>query len=150
MWTPPADATPLERLPPGLRRLLRDFCFDTPSDLANVVGLLLTGILVNQFVAAGKPVAIFNGNQKGLGKTLLAVVLGIVLDGLEPPLLHHTDDEDELAKRLGARIKPGAPYSLLFFDNRKGCIGGSLLESQALAPFVSVRRLGHNDDISHE
>src|SRR5262249_28264798 len=32
--------------------------------------------------------------------------------------------------------------------NRKGRIGGSLLESLALAPRVSVRRLGHNEEIS--
>ena len=54
----------------------------------------------------------------------------------------------EFAKRLGSKIKPSSPFSVLFFDNRKASIGGGLLESLALAPRVSVRRLGHNEDIS--
>jgi len=147
-WSPPAVSTPLDRLPPGLCGLLKDFCFDTPTDLVNIVAMLLTGLLMNHLVAAGKPVLVINGNQKGIGKTLLAIVLGIILDGSDPPLIHYTEDEDELGKRLGARIKPEAPFSVLFFDNRKGSIGGSLLESLALAPRVNVRMLGHNLDIS--
>jgi hypothetical protein len=148
-WTPPPDAKhPLDRLPPGLRGFLKDFCLHSPADVVNVVGFLLTGVLMNHVVTAGKPVAIFNGNQKGLGKSLLTVGLGIILDGSPPPLLHHTDDQDELAKRLGAKIKPGSANSVLFLDNQRGCIGGSLLESQALAERVSVRMLGHNEDIT--
>jgi hypothetical protein len=148
LWEPQTGVPPLDRLPPGLHNLLQDFCFDTGADLVNVVALLLTGVLMNHVVEAGKPVAIVNGNQRGVGKSLLALVLGIILDGVVPPLVHHSNDEDELAKRLGAKIKLGRPYSVLFFDNRKGCIGGPLLESLVLAERVSVRQLGLNEDIS--
>jgi hypothetical protein len=146
--TPPASERAIDRLPPGLRALLADFCFETDADLVNAVAMLLTGVLMNHLVSAGKPVFIINGNQHGVGKTLLARVAGLVLDGAEPPPVHHTQDEDELGKRLGARIRPGSPFSLLFFDNRKGKIGGGLLESLALAPRVNVRQLGANEDIS--
>src|SRR5262249_12878138 len=149
-WEPPTGVPPLDRLPPHLRDLLKDFCFDSDADLVNTVGLLLTGVLMNHVVAAGKPVAVINGNQRGVGKSLLALVVGIILDGVVPPLVHHTDDEDELAKRLGAKIKLGRPYSVLFFDNQKGCIGGSLLERLSLSEHVSVRQLGLNEDITRK
>jgi hypothetical protein len=147
-FEPPAAAEPLDRLPPGLRRLVKDFCFATPADLVAAVAMLLTGVLMNHLVAPGKPVFLVNGNQRGLGKTLLAEVVGVILDGDEPPLLHYTEDEDELGKRLGAKIKSGSLHSLLFFDNQKGLIGGRLLESLALASRVSVRRMKCNEDIS--
>jgi hypothetical protein len=149
LWEPPAAERPVDRLPPGLRGLLKDFCFDGPADVANTVAVLLTGVVVNLLVSAGKPIFVIGGNQRGLGKSLLARVIGIVLDGAEPPLVHFTEDQDELAKRLGAKIKPGSRATMLFFDNCRGGLGGSLLESLALAPRVSVRMLGHNEDISH-
>src|SRR5262249_3369229 len=93
-WEPPTGVPAIERLPPRLRDLLKDFCFDSDADLVNTVALLLTGVLMNHVVEAGKPVAIVTGNQRGVGKSLLAVVLGIILDGVGPPLLHHTDDQD--------------------------------------------------------
>src|SRR5262249_12112386 len=123
-WEPPTGVPAIERLPPHLRNLLKDFCFDSDVDLVNTVGLLLTGVLTNHVAEAGNPAAVIDGNQRGVGKTLLALVLGIVLDGVVPPLLHHTDDEDELGKRLGAKLKIGRPYSILLFDNQKGYIGG--------------------------
>src|SRR5262249_46240130 len=60
------------------------------------------------------------------------------------------DDEDELGKRLGAKLKIGRPYSILLFDNQKGYIGGRLVESQVLAERVSVRQLGLNEDITRK
>jgi len=148
LWAPSQAERAIDRLPPALRGLYQDFAFKSDADLINALAMLLTGLLMNHFVDAGKPAFVLNGNQRGIGKSLTGVVTGIVLDGEEPPLTHYTDDEDELGKRLGAKIKPGKPHSVLFFDNRKGNIGGSLLESMALAPRVSVRMLGHNEDIS--
>jgi hypothetical protein len=148
LHTPPAAERALDRLPPGLKQVFEDFCFDTDADLVNALSVLLTGVLVNNFVDDGKPLFIHNGNQKGIGKTLLAQCYGLILDGTAGEPIQHSEDEDEMAKRLGARIKQGSPCSLLLFDNRRGTIGGGLLESLALAPRISVRRLGYNEDIS--
>ena len=57
--------------------LLRDFCFHTPADRTNFLGILLTAILIPQFIGS-KPAALFNGNQPGLGKSILAQILSIV------------------------------------------------------------------------
>jgi hypothetical protein len=145
----PAAEKAIDRLPPRLQGLLKDFCFESPADLVHAVAVLLSGVLANLLVACGKPPVVISGNRAGVGKTLLGVVFGVVLDGAEPPLIHPSQEEDELAKRIGTRIKPGSECSLLFFDNCRGSIGGSLLESLALRPRVNVRRLGHNEDITH-
>lgn len=147
MVVPPVADRAINRLPSGLKTSLQDFCFDSDADLVNAVAMLLTGVLVNHFIESPKPIFVVSGNQRGLGKTLFSNTAGLILDGKTPPLIHHTDDEDEFGKRLGAKIKPGAPFSVLFFDNRKSAIGGGLLESLALASRVSVRLLGHNEDI---
>jgi hypothetical protein len=76
----------IDRLPHHLRELLGEFCWSTDADLANAVGLLLTGFLVNRFVDEGHPIGIVDGNQKGVGKTLLVDVIGVVLDGVEPSM----------------------------------------------------------------
>ena len=149
-WVPQANVPALDRLPPHLRRLLKDFCFSEPADLANAVAALLSGLLMNHLVSAGKPPFLVDANQKSLGKTLLATIIALILDGVEPPLIHDTPDEDELGKRLGSAIRPGQASTVLLFDNRKGTIGGNLLESLALAPRVNVRELGRNADLSRQ
>ena len=66
-------------------------------------------MLVNHFREDGKPLFLLNGNQRGVGKTLLARTVGLVLDGEDPTPLQHTDDEDEMGSRLGARLRsPGS------------------------------------------
>ncbi len=79
---------PLDRLPPNLRMLLQNVCFWSAADLANAIGLMLTGVLINHFIDQPPPVAILDGNQPGVGKTLLARVVGIVLGAIDPQLIH--------------------------------------------------------------
>lgn len=98
--TPHAAVDPhlpaIERLPPHLASLLGGFCFRADADLANTLGFLLTGILINHFVVGGKPIALIDGNQPSLGKSLLIRVIGAVVDGDDPRLIHFTADDEEL------------------------------------------------------
>ena len=75
---------PCDRLPPRLRGLLGEFSWRSEADLVNAVALLLTGLLINHFIDDPHPVAIVDGNQPGVGKTLLIQAIGRVLDGAEP------------------------------------------------------------------
>lgn len=140
---PEAD-DPLDRLPPHLRALLGGFCFRTPTDLVNTLGLFLTGLLINHFVTTLKAVALVDGNQPGLGKTLLMRVLGLVLDGADPNLIHYTADDEELQKRMCATLRRGT-QSVLILDNAKQPSGTPIsspaLESNSMAPEVSLRRI---------
>jgi len=48
------------------------------------VAALLTGLLCNHFLDEPHPIVVIDGNQSGIGKTLLAQIMGHVLDGIEP------------------------------------------------------------------
>lgn len=148
----PADADPsapaLDRLPPHLRTLLGGFCFGGPADLANALAMLLTGLLGNHFVDALKGVFLIDGNQPGLGKTLLARAVGAVLDGAEPRPIAWTADDVELEKRLGAEVRTGHS-SVVLVDNGRNKnaapVSSPVIESNSMAPAVSFRILGRSE-----
>jgi hypothetical protein len=139
-------APALDRLPPCLGRLLRGFCWASDADLTNAVALFLTGLLSNHFVAEPKPIGIIDGNQRGLGKTLLVQTLGHVLDDAEPPRLPLVRDE-ELEKKLCAQLRE-ARSGVFFFDNVRDRVESALIEANALSPLLSFRILGQSGTIS--
>jgi hypothetical protein len=139
------EAPACDRLPPLLRRLLAGFCWSGDADLTNAVGLLLTGFLANHFVDNAKPVGIIDGNQRGLGKTLLCQVIGRVLDDAVPAPLPLARDE-ELEKKLGAQLR-ASRSSIIFLDNVRERIESALLEQKILSPVLSYRILGQSSNI---
>ena len=141
------DLPPIDRLPVHLRTLLRGFCLFSAADLVNTVGILLTVMLIHHFIDDGKPVLLIDANQPAIGKTLLAIVIGILLDGRPPRLTQFTMDDDELQKRMCATLRDQS-QSLLLLDNAK-TRGGQVLSSQtieanSLAPMISLRILGQS------
>lgn len=145
----PGAASALDRLPPLLRVLLGDFCFREPTDLTNYLGLMLTGLLTNHFLTTLKGLALIDGNQPGVGKTLLMRVLGILLDGVDPHLIHYTPDEEELQKRICATLRP-ARQSVLVIDNAKQPSGtpisSPVIEANSMAAEISLRILGVSEN----
>jgi len=143
---PVATGPVLERLPPFLKGLLREFCWRAEPDLVNALGLLLTGLLINHFVDDSHPIAIIDGNQPGLGKTILVQAIGRILDGFETPRIPLVRDE-ELEKKLCAQLLDGRS-SLFFFDNVRDRIESPLIEANALSPLLCFRILGRNATVS--
>ena len=141
---PPDDANAgaLHRLPPRLRGLLGEFSWRSEADLVNAVALLLTGLLINHFIDDPHPVAIVDGNQPGVGKTLLIQAIGRVLDGAEPTRIPLGGDE-ELEKRLCAEVR-GRTKSILLLDNVRTRIESAVLEQNVLSPELSFRVLGQS------
>jgi hypothetical protein len=139
----------IDRLPPHLRQLLGGFCFREDADVANTLAVLLTGILINHFVVSGKPIVLLDGNQPGLGKTLLIRTIGMVLDGEDPKLIHYTPDDEELQKRICATLRSGR-QSQVVIDNAKvkaeGALNSPVLEANSMAPEVSLRILGKSEN----
>jgi hypothetical protein len=145
------DVPAIQRLPTHLRTLLGEFCFRSDADLANCVGLLLTGLLMSHFTVGGKALALVDSNQAGLGKTLLTRVFGLIMDGLDPWLIHYTENDEELQKRLCATLR-GSRQSIVIIDNAK-VRGGSVVSSPAIetncmAPEVSLRMLGQSANLT--
>jgi hypothetical protein len=135
----------LGRLPPLVRTLLCEFCWGSDADLLNALGFLLTGLLLNHFLDEPHPIGLLDGNQVGVGKTLLVRVLSLVLDDINPPPIRYTGD-DELEKKLGARLRD-AVSGVLLLDNVRGQIDSPLLEQNTLSPVISLRILGQSRDV---
>ncbi len=139
----------LDRLPAQWRELLQDFPFESDADLVNYLSLVLTAILIDRFEDGQKPLAIFNGNQPGVGKTTLAQIIGVLADGQTPNLMNYTSDENEFTKRLSATIRD-PERTVVIIDNIRvedRNIGSPTLESQAVSPRISVRELGQSRNI---
>jgi hypothetical protein len=148
---PSGDGPAIERLPDHLQTLFGDFCFYTNADVANTIGFMLTGVLVNHFVVNGKPIALVDGNQPSVGKTLLMRIIGVVVDGNDPQLTHLTQDDDELQKRIGASLR-SSPQSVLLIDNAKvrsgSVVSSPTIEANCTAPVVSLRILGKSENFT--
>ena len=147
-WTPASTDLPaIERLPPRLRHLLQGFCFRQPADLVNCLGALLTGLLAGIFTRMGKPVLLLDGNQPRLGKTLLARVIGVILDGSDPTVNRYSSSDEELSKQMCATLR-NPRQSILIIDNAKVKSGDEInsptLEANSTAPQISLRILGRS------
>ena len=135
-----------------LDTLLQDFCFKTPADRTNYLGMLLTAILVPRFIGS-KPAALFNGNQPGLGKTILAQIIAILRDGRPAETATYNPNDEEFEKRLGAIVRRGV--TTIIIDNAKGRARNPRIESACLErsitdPILSFRLLGYSQEIRAE
>jgi hypothetical protein len=134
------SARAVDRLSPCLAQLLREFPWQSDADLVNFVAALLTGLLCNHFVDEPHPIVVIDGNQSSIGKTLLIQCMGRILDGIEPPRITLSWDE-ELEKKLCAHIRTSGT-SLIFLDNVLKRIASEVIEQNALSPILRFRILG--------
>lgn len=136
-----------------LDRLLADFCFKTPGDRTNYIGMLLTTVLVPRFIGS-KPAVVFNGNQPGLGKSILAQIIAILRDGRPTETASFNPNDEEFEKRLGSIVRRGA--STIIIDNAKAGsprhprIESACLERSITDPILSFRLLGYSKEIRAE
>jgi hypothetical protein len=132
--------------------LLQDFCFKSPGDRTNYIGMLLTPLLVSKFIGS-KPAAIFNGNQPELGKSILAQIIAIVRDGQHVETATYNANDEEFEKRLGSIVRRG--NTTIIVDNAKArgrtvTIESAVLERSITDPILSFRLLGGSSDIRCE
>ncbi len=142
--TPRDDRTHLDTL-------LREFCWQAPADRSNFVSILLTCLLMPRFKNS-KPAVVFSANQPGLGKTLLAQIIGILRDGRPAETITFNPNDEELEKTLGARIIEGA--TTVIIDNAKtgrtGVISSPAFERAITDETLCFRRLGSSSSIRVE
>lgn len=135
-----------QRLPPRLRELLDWFPFKSDADRVNAVGAMLTGMLGNHFVTVGKPLFVIDGNKPSVGKSLLANLIAILLDGEPAKPIGHTPNEDEYGKRICATLRRGC--TVIVIDNVKtrpgSIVESAVLEACTTAPQISQRILGQS------
>lgn len=141
----PSDG-PAKSVPSIIREMLVDFPFASPIDRVNAIGFLLTAILAHLFTSAGRAIGLFDGNQPGVGKTLFAQVLGVILDGSSPAITEFSSSNDELSKRILSTIR-SHNQSVILIDNARagsGVINSTSLESTAASETLSLRILGES------
>ncbi len=132
--------------------LLRDFCFKSPGDRTNYIAMLITMLLLPRFIGS-KPAVLFNGNQPGLGKTILAQIIATLRDGQPAETASYNPNDEEFEKRLGAIVRRGV--TTIIIDNAKGRAKNPRIESACLErsitdPILSFRLLGSSLSIRAE
>lgn len=136
-----------------LDRLLADFCFRTPGDRTNYLGVLLTAVLMPHFIGS-KPALLLAGNQPGLGKSVLAQIIAALRDGRPAGTATYNPNDEEFEKRLGAIVRRGA--TTIVIDNAKARgpkhprIDSPCLERSITDPVLSFRLLGYSKEIRAE
>ncbi|MCZ2342032.1 MAG: hypothetical protein LC104_09590 [Bacteroidales bacterium] len=135
-----------------LDALFQDFCFRTPGDRSNYIGILLTALLMPHFIGS-KPAVLFHGNQPGLGKSVLAQIIAILRDGRPTETASYNPNDEEFEKRLAAIVRRGATTILI--DNAKSSgraprIDSAVLERSITDPILSYRLLGQSQEIRAE
>jgi hypothetical protein len=135
-----------------LDALLQDFCFKSPADRTNYIGMLLTALLIPMFVGS-KPAAMFNGNQPELGKSILAQIIATLRDGHPAETATYNPNDEEFEKRLGAIVRRGV--TTIIIDNAKGRARNPRIESACLErsitdQILSFRLLGYSQEIRAE
>lgn len=135
-----------------LDELLQDFCWKTPGDRTNYLGMLLTALLISKFIGS-KPAVVFNGNQPELGKSILAQIIAIIRDGDPVETATYNPNDEEFEKRLGSIVRRG--NTTIIVDNAKArgrvvTIESAVLERSITDPILSFRLLGYSADIRCE
>ena len=135
----PARKTPL------LNRLLKGFCWRSDVDRVNYVGLLLTAVTMLHWI--GKhPLAIFNSNIPRLGKTLLARILALIVDGTGRTIAFIQNDE-EFERNISTYMETGE--RVVIVDNARHAkrqieVSSGVLERCVTDIVLSFRRLRTN------
>lgn len=130
-----------------LEKVFSEFRFRSDIDRINILGILLTSF-VHHFLPGAVPSLAIEGNQKGLGKTILGMIVGLILQGNDPQTMNLTDDEAELDKRICTNLKFG--NFVVLFDNVKKSpdlkiLGGAFLERIITSVKLQFRLLGGNE-----
>jgi hypothetical protein len=133
-----------------LERVLKDFPWKERTDRLNFTGMLITALTILHWIT-GKPFCMLNANKAGLGKTLLAKILAILMDGRAPRTITFSFNAQEFEKQIATRVKEGD--HVVIIDNAKATPGNKEIESPVLERCITdstlnFRRLGANASIN--
>lgn len=128
--------------------LLADFPFRSAGDRANVFGALLTAITAPHW-GDGHPFVLLHGNKPGVGKTLLANLIALLVEGRVGTSLGWARDE-ELEKRLATSLLAGGRVILIDNVRTGGTLRSAVLERLVTSPSPSFRLLGSNREVRRD
>lgn len=126
-------------------KLINSFPFSTQDDCINLLGLLISFFLIEEFKGQ-HPAVIIQGDMQNLGKTTLAEVLSIIFQNKLPKSISLTGEE-ELKKTISAVVQENG---VVLIDNIKshGSLGKIVsspsLEAMITSEKIQFRVLGEN------
>ncbi|HXH58451.1 bifunctional DNA primase/polymerase [Iamia sp.] len=125
--------------------LLTDFPFDTGTDLANAVGLLLTPT-IRPAISGQVPLALVDAPEPGTGKGLLANVVAILATGRPAAARPLSNADEEVRKMLTATLLE-AP-SVIVLDNIEEALKSPSLAGVLTTDEWTDRRLGSSETVA--
>jgi hypothetical protein len=132
-----------------LDEILSEFSFRDPdTDRTHLIATLLTSLIHHHFPGS-VPFLLLLANQRGVGKSLLALIVGIVREGKEPMTVTFNPNDEELEKRLCSVFLSGARTCIL--DNvkvppREEFVSSQVLERSLTDPKLSFRILSRSQN----
>ncbi|MBL0869347.1 MAG: hypothetical protein IBJ18_02085 [Phycisphaerales bacterium] len=121
-----------------LKDLMCDFPFATDRDLSAALAMLITMVARSAYEGP-TPLFLIEANQRGSGKTFLALVAGM-LARMGGVAISSMTKDDEFRKFVTSAAIRGE--SVVILDNLSGSIGGSTLDRVLTATQWSDRPLG--------
>lgn len=123
--------------------LLHDFPFDCPASKANAVALLLSPI-IQPAIGDCTPLILIDAPSAGSGKSLLAIIAGIISAGVQPDFTTAPYKEEEWPKKITAILSAGP--SLVVIDNVNGVLKSSDFAMLLTARNWKDRMFGKNTE----
>jgi putative DNA primase/helicase len=124
-----------------LEDLLTNFPFVAPVDRAVALSGILTAVVRGTMPAA--PLHAIRASTPASGKSYMADIISAIATGRICPAIAPGKTEEEMEKRLGARLLHAVP--LMSIDNVNGELGGVFLCQVTERPIVSIRILGRSE-----
>jgi hypothetical protein len=148
IYRPSADYPPLPAAPTRddarraadeLLALVDDFPFAGPEHAAAWLAAVLT-VLARPAVIGPCPLFLFDAPAPGSGKTLLAMLVGLITTGRDVPVSELSDENEEVRKTLTAILLEGD--RVVLFDNAAGSFGCKALDAVLTGTTCRGRILG--------
>jgi len=127
-----------------LDEVLCDFPFASDADRCHAVCLLLLPF-VRPFIDGPTPLHLFEAPGPGSGKTLLVEAILSVSVGDDVGTIADARDEDEMRKRITARLLEGCPVTL--FDNITRPFDSGVVSAALTSTWWEDRRLGKTETV---
>jgi hypothetical protein len=143
---PPIDV-PLPEAVEALTSLLKDYSFETDSDCARAMAMLLTVAMVDGGLLRGEPVPLFviEADQSHAGKGFLVKIATAIVKQEPPPLSPRRGGVGSPDEGFDAALLRG--YSCVLLDNIRGHLDSTHIESFFTAGSEFLCRIPHRPNL---
>ena len=137
------SAADIQRAVKTLFDVVGDFPFANDASSSAWLASLLTPLAREAYAGATGPLFLIDANTRGSGKSLLADVNSLIVEGREATRLTAPRDDEEARKRITALVNDSV--RLVLIDNIAGKFGSAALDAALTGSTWKDRRLGSTE-----